>query len=226
MEDFNVLKKTNYGKNICTQMEGGVIFFDPDSLKEVVGAGAMTYDEYLDVQFQSMGKMRSYFEMCYFNFAMEFKGQIERVTKNNVCFERVFVSGMYSDGEMFDGKVDHVWLDKSGFDSYHIGECVTFYADVYRYVKTSNGKLIDYSLRNPKGIKKIAPYELPSDDDLIKQGINQIICETCFWCEQCNRVFCMRDFKERKILQEQMFEAVKGKTPDEQVALEKMEELP
>lgn len=37
-------------------MEGGVIFFDPDSLKEVVGAGAMTHDEYLDVQFQSMGK--------------------------------------------------------------------------------------------------------------------------------------------------------------------------
>lgn len=36
----------------------------------------------------------------------------------------------------------------------------------------------------------------------------------------------MRDFKERKILQEQMFEAVKGKTPDEQVTLEKMEELP
>ena len=104
MEDFNVLKKTNYGKNICTQMEGGVIFFDPDSLKEVVGARSMTYDEYLDVQFQSMGKIH-----------------------------------------------------------------------------------------------------------LIKQGINQIICETCFLCEQCNRVFCMRDSKERKILQEQMFEAVKRK---------------
>ena len=100
MEDFSVLKKANYGKNVCTQMEGGVIFFDPDSLKEVVGAGAMTYDEYLDVQFQSMGKMRSYFEMCYFNYAMEFKGQILKITKNNVCFKRVYVSGMYSDGDM------------------------------------------------------------------------------------------------------------------------------
>lgn len=211
MGGFSVLKKANYGKNVCTQMEGGVIFFNPDSLKEVVGAGAMTYDEYLDVQFQSMGKMRSYFEMCYFNYAMEFKGQIERVTKSNVCFERVFVRGMYSDGEMFDGKEDHVWVEKPWFESYHIGDCVKFYADVYCYVKKGNGKLIDYSLRNPKGIKKIASYELPSDGDLIIQGINQIICETCFWSEQCNRVFCMRDSKERKILQEQMLEAVKGK---------------
>ncbi len=184
MGDFSVLKKANYGKNVCTQMEGGVIFFNPDSLKEVVGAGAMTYDEYLDVQFQSMGKMRSYFEMCYFNYALEFKGQIERVTKSNICFERVFVSGMYGDGEMFDGKEDHVWVDKSWFESYHIGDCVKFYADIYRYVKKGNGKLIDYSLRNPKGIKKIASYELPSDGDLIIQGINQIICESCFWSEQ------------------------------------------
>ena len=128
MEDFSEFKKVNYGKNICAQTEGGVIFFDPDSLKEVVGAGTMTYDEYLDVQFQSMGKIRSYFEMCYFNYAMEFKGQIERVTKNNVCFKRVFVSGMYGDGVMFDGKEDHVWVDKSGFGSYYIGDCVTFYA--------------------------------------------------------------------------------------------------
>lgn len=75
------IQKKDFLYNVCTQIEGGVIFFDPDSRKEVVGAGAMTYDEYLDVQFQSMGKMRSYFEMCYFNYAMEFKGQIERITK-------------------------------------------------------------------------------------------------------------------------------------------------
>lgn len=211
MGDFSVLKKVNYGKKICMQTEGGVIFFDPDSLKEVVGAEAMSYDEYLDVQFQSMGEMRSYFEMCYFNCAMEFKGQIEKMTKNNVCFKRVFVSGMYADGIMFDGKEDHVWVDKSGFDSYHIGDCIIFYADVYRYVKTGNGKRIDYSLRNPKGIKKIASYELPSDNDLIKQGINQIICESCFLNEHCNKVFCIRDFRERKTLQKQMVEAVERK---------------
>lgn len=214
MENFSDFKKVNYGKNICTQSEGGVIFFDPDSLKEVVGAGDMTYDEYLDVQFQSMGKVRSYFEMCYLNYAIEFKGQIERATKNNVCFERVFVRGMFSDGMMFDGKEDHVWMNKSGFGSYNAGDCVTFVADVYRYVKTSNGKLIDYSLRNPKGIKKIEFYELPSDDVLIKQGIDQIICETCFLCEDCNKVFCMSDSREREILQEQMIGAAKSRKPN------------
>ena len=33
---------------------------------------------------------------------------------------------------------------------------------------------LNYSLRNPQDIQQIASYELPSDDDLIKQSINQI----------------------------------------------------
>lgn len=211
MENFSEFKKVNYGKNICTATEGGVVFFNPDSLKEVVGAEKMTYDEYLDVQINSLGKVRSYFETCYFNYAIEFKGQIEKVTKNNICFKRIFVSGMFSDGEMFDGKEDHVWMNKQEFESFNVDDCVTFSAEVYRYVKTNNGKLIDYSLRNPKGIKKIASYELPSDDDLMKQEINWIICETCFLNEQCNKTFCMRNSKERKALQKQMFEMIKSK---------------
>ena len=47
----------------------------------------------------------------------------------------VFISGMYTDGTMFDGKEDHVWMDKSGFEEYAIGDGVSFGAEVYRYVK-------------------------------------------------------------------------------------------
>lgn len=209
MENSNEFKNANYGKKVCTCGEGGVIFWDPDSLKEVVGAEGMTYDEYLDAQIRSLGNYRSYFEMCYFNFPMGFQGQIEKLTKEYVCFKRIFVSGMFSDGVMFDGKEDHVWMSKSGFESFQVGDCVEFFAEVYRYVKTGQGKLIDYSLRNPKGIKKIAAYELPSDDDLIRQEVNWIICETCFLSEQCNKFFCMRDPKERKRLQNQMCEMIK-----------------
>lgn len=211
MENFSEIKKANYGKDICTATEGGVIFFNPDSLKEVAGAGKMTYDEYLDVQIHSLGKIRSYFEMCYFNYALEFKGQIEKITKNTVCFKRIFVSGMFSDGEMFDGKEDHVWMNKSGFESFNVDDSVSFIAEVYRYIKTSNGKLIDYSLRKPKGIKKIASYELPSDDDLIKQEIDWIICETCYLNSCCSKGFCMRDSKEKKMLQREIFAKVKRK---------------
>ena len=88
---------------------------------------------------------------------------------------------------MFDDKEDHVWMDKSGFEKYNVGDSVSFCAEVYRYVKTGNGKLIDYGLRNPTGIQKIEAYELPSDDELIMQEVEQLICETCFLSEQCNR---------------------------------------
>ena len=47
--------------------------------------------------------------------------------------------------------------------------------------------MIHYGLRNPTGIQKIEAYELPSDDALIMQEVKQLICETCFLSEQCNR---------------------------------------
>lgn len=210
MEDFKELVNANYGENVCTFVEGGVIHFDPGSLKEVVGAENITYDEYIDIQIRSLGQYRSSFEACYANVTMGFKGQIEKKAKKRVCFKRIFVSGMFPDGEMFDGKEDHVWMEQSGFESFKVGDCIEFFAEVYRYVKTGNGKMIDYSLRNPTDIKKIKGYELPSDDDLIRQEVEQMICETCFLSEQCSRAVCIRNPKERKRLQKQLFEAIKS----------------
>lgn len=211
MKDFTELRQRNYGEKICTLVEGGYIQFDPDGLKELVGAKNMTYDEYLDTQIRSLGEYRSSFETCYFELPMRFKGQIEKITKGTVCFKRIFIEGMYLvDGTMFDGREDHVWMDKSGFEVFQVGDCLEFFAEVYRYVKTRNGKLIDYSLRNPTGIKKIAAYKLPSDDDLIRQEVNQIVCETCFLSEQCNGVSCMRDSRERKTIQEQMVRIIEN----------------
>lgn len=213
MENLNEFKKVNYGKNICALTEEGFVLFNPDSKNEVAGADKMTYDEYLDVQINSFGKTRGYFANCYFNYTMGFMGQIEKTTPKTVCFKRIFVSGMYSDGTMFDGKEDHVWMDKNGFETLSVGDCVSFFADVYRYVKTRNGKQIDFSLRNPKEIKQIESYELPNDKDLILQDINEIICETCFITEQCNRNMCMMNPKRKKLMKKKMYnmiESVKG----------------
>lgn len=52
-------------------------------------------------------------------------------------------------------------------------------------------KQIDFALRNPKHIKKIESYELPSDSDLLEQEILGITCETCYLNEHCNRVSCL-----------------------------------
>ena len=139
---------------------------------------------------------------------MGFMGQIEKITKNTNSYERIFVSGMYPDSTMFDGKEEHVWMKKDDFENYAIGDCLEFFAEVYPYLKTGNGKLIDYGLRNPKGVKKISEYELPTEEDLIMQEVNQIICETCYLTEHCNRVFCMRTQKEMKELRNQMFKAI------------------
>lgn len=96
----------------------------------------MSYDEYLDVQLASLGHAyRSGFANGIFNYLLEFKGQIEKVKPKHICFKRVFISGMYTDGTMFDDKEDHVWMDKSGFEKYNVGDSVSFCAEVYRYVK-------------------------------------------------------------------------------------------
>lgn len=196
------LKKAYYGQKTCVLEEGGAIIFDPDSQKEVVGAEKMTYDEYLDVQIASLGKQRGYFAMCYFNYPMEFRGEIEKCTAQKVCFKRIFVEGMFNDGEMFDGKEDHVWMDRGPFSNIKEGGCVSFFAEVYRYVKTGNGKQIDYGLRNPEGIKQIEKYDLPSDRALKRQAAASIACEVCYLNEQCNRTSCIFGKEKERLIRE------------------------
>lgn len=186
------LLATYYGEENCISSESGIIFFAPSSQKDVVGAEKMSYDEYLGVQLESLNHdYRSGFANGLFNYLLEFKGQIEKVNAKHICFKRIFISGMYTDGIMFDGKEDHVWMDKTGFEGFDVGDSVSFGAEVYRYIKTGKGKLIDYGLRNPTGIKKIEEYQLPSDDELRMQMIDLIICETCYLSEHCNRVSCL-----------------------------------
>lgn len=200
----------HYGEKEWANTYDGVIDFNPEGYKEVVGAEKMSYDDYISAQIDSFGKTRTDFINCYFNIPLEFRGQIEKITKTHVCFKRVFVSGMFPDGDMFDGKEDHVWMDKHDFESFEVNDCVKFFAEVYRYVKTGNGKLIDYSLRTPLGIEKIDFYTLPSDEELLAQEIDRIICENCYLSEQCNRTFCLLPKGTKKNRQNQIADTVKN----------------
>lgn len=200
-----------YGENALVNEEDGVVLFDPASQADVVGAEKLSYDKYLDVQLASLGKHhRVYFARCFFNIPLGFKGEIEKVVEKHICFKRIFISGMFLDGEMFDGKEDHVWMDKSGFEEFCVGDSVAFGAEVYRYIKTGNGKVIDYGLRKPTGIQKIKAYELPSDNELIAQEVRQIVCGTCFLNEQCNRDYCTMNPKQRRSLECEMIRAIKA----------------
>ena len=159
MDEWKKFKRQNWNaENVVFQTcEWGTIHFSRTEFQKLVGRGKMTYDEYLDLMKDSADKCRKGFELSFYGGGRYgvFKGEIEKVNKTKVCFKRIYIWGMYPDGLCFTEKEDHVWMDKVGFESYHVGDCVGFCAEVYRYIKTGNGKILDYGLRNPEGIEKI-----------------------------------------------------------------------
>ncbi len=203
------VKDDNYGKKVIVMGENGIVDYDPDSMSDVVGGERLSYAEYISIQKQSAGKIRGSFQKCYYNMPAGFKGQIEKRTKDKICFKRIYVDGMYSDGLFFEGKEDHVWMNSQGFEEFNEGDSVSFCAEVYRYLKTGNGKVIDFALRNPVEIKAIKSYELPSDEELIKQELDMIVCETCMLSESCSRYFCLLPKGERKSRVDNLYNAVK-----------------
>ena len=210
MSNKKKAKEANYMAKVVAQTENGIIDYDPDSLNEVVGGDKLSYDEYIQIQRDSAPYVRGAFQLCYYECALGFMGQIEKRTKEKICFKRIFVQGMYRDGECFDGKEDHVWMDLDGFEEYQEGDSISFFADVYRYLKTGNGKRIDFGLMNPKDIKRIPGYELPSDDELIRQELEMLVCETCFLHDQCFGDVCLLPKGKRKAQVDAMHTALKA----------------
>lgn len=202
-------KDANYMTKTVVLNEKGTIDYDPDAMKDVVGGDNLSYHEYIEIQKGSEGKTRGSFALCYYEIPLCFKGQIERRTRDKICFKRIYVEGMYFDGEGFEGKEDHVWMDLKGFEKFNQGDSVSFGAEVYRYLKTGNGKIIDFGLRNPQNIKKIESYELPSDDDLLKQELEQMVCETCFLHDNCYGI-CLLPKGQREAKIAAMLELIKA----------------
>ncbi|WP_456063803.1 hypothetical protein [Clostridium sp.] len=214
MSKWDELRKECYGKDIIERYQNGRIDFSPDSMRDVENGDFKSYDEYLEVQERSCDEVRQFFELCYYRVSgayADFKGQILRFDqqKNKVLFKRIMVNGMYGDGIGFIGKEDHVWMDRNGFELFNPGDCLRFEADVYRYMRKSAGKRIDYGLRNPDNIEKIEPYEVPTDEQLIDQQINQLVCETCRYFDHCYLGMCVANEEERK----ERFETLKNFQP-------------
>ena len=55
----------------------------------------------------------------------------------------VQIKSFHKTRDCFVGKEDHVWMDISGFEGFQVGDCLSFFAEIHRYVKTGNGKQID-----------------------------------------------------------------------------------
>lgn len=199
----------NYGTEESFQTSDfGVIFFEKETMKGIVGGEKLTYEDYIDIQIQTKNNFRGSFFMCYIYGPIEFKGEVDTFRNGKICFKRIYDEYMLPDFSIHSGKEDHVWMDIKGFEKLKKGDCIAFNAEVYRYIKKKDGKKLDYGLRNPESVKKINKYDLPTDEEIIKQEIDSLICETCILSEQCvSRSNCIRN-KERKLLKEQMYELI------------------
>mgnify|MGYP004455926661 CR=1 FL=1 len=194
-------KKEFYKKPIVINYEKGYIDFSKNGMKDVKHGESLSYDEYLDAQRAFGDKYRRYLAILFFDgFDGYFKGQITRFDyeKKKVLFKRLFVDGMYSDGIGFFGKEDHVWMDIEPFKDFSVNDCIGFRATVYRYLRNSSPKSIDFGLENPEDIEKIADYEIPSDEDLVNQQIEQLVCETCMFHDHCFMGDCIANKKWRQ----------------------------
>ena len=56
MNDERTKKDINYGTKTAVQTENGIIEYDPESMKGIVGGEKLTYDEYLESD--QMAKLR------------------------------------------------------------------------------------------------------------------------------------------------------------------------
>lgn len=169
----------------------------------------MSYEEYLELQKASGDEVRHDLEKAYYeNCWVACKGQIEKINKakGRICFERVYLDIFSCDGNGFMGKEDHVWMECSGFESYKAGDNLSFTAEIYRYVKTGNGKMLDFGLRNPQGIRKIGGgYDLLSDEELELQAADEFICrELCLYKEHCYGTACLADADWRKTMRKEL----------------------
>lgn len=206
-------KGANYMAKVAVQDEKGIIDYDPDKMQDIVGGENLSYDEYIIIQERSKGKVRGSFQLCYYEIALGFKGQVEKQTRDKICFKRIYVDGMYPDGICFEGKEDHAWMDLKGFERFQQGDSVSFGAEVYRYLKTGNGKIIDFGLRNPRDIQAIEPYELPSDEDLLRQTLDLVACDTCFLSGTCSGT-CFLPKGQRKAKVNDMFKFLQAAEND------------
>lgn len=189
-EDWNETKKQFYGEqNRWVDEENGVIDFSPDGMKTVKGGENLSYDDYLEIQHDSLGHQKESLMFIFVNYDMGYyKGEIAKITRKNVLFERLFIDAIRPDGTGYESKGSHVWMPRKPFSKFKLYDCVEFDAEVYRYLKTGHGKMIDYGLCNPTNIKKIQPYQLPSDQQLMAQAVDDILWETSLYHDAVDRI--------------------------------------
>lgn len=183
--------------------------------------GVLNGNDYNDIWMYLIGNSdtleagcRFYLRYVYYGFDGCYKGTIIKLKSNLALFRKIDIDGAHSDGTGFRGSEDHVWIsDKESIDALKQaqvkeGDCISFSGDVVKYTR-KNG-LTDYKIQSLSHIKKIEEYDLPSEDELLRQAISDMVCnELCLFTDHCDRFFCIAADGWREKTISEIMESVK-----------------
>lgn len=183
LKSWEDCKKSNYEQNTIIRNYEFTIDFSLRNYERLEKNGTnVSYDDYLDLQRISFYKdIRSHFLWIYLNLGVgDFCGKITKANDNYFCFNKIYSDAM----DMYDctfssGVEQHVWIERKGLDGFGVGDCVSFSAEVYQYVKKNGGLGLDFGLRNLSNVKRIEEYKLPSERDMLDEQVTKLLYDTC-----------------------------------------------
>lgn len=189
-DEWKEVKQHFYNTPFAVICEGGIVDFSKEEYANTVRDRKLSYNEYLDIAHASLSNIRTGLETVYYDYPIAtFKGVVETVNDNGkVCFKRIYISA-FDEKDGIVEKEDHVLMKASYYPQIEPGLCLSFSAEVYRYLRHNN--TIDYGLRNPTNIEIIEEYKLPTDDELLKREIDQTLCSNCMYHSHCNGTSCI-----------------------------------
>ena len=206
--EWEWLKKKCYRKNMVALIGSGFIDFTKASFLTLIRgcvdkysytndmiSRLPNYDAFLDIQRENIGKARADVARIYFDAGsyVVCYGKIQKFShirekRDKVCIEKVTIYNPHSldvDWNLFTGTLDHIWVESCYFEGMDIGDNVKFEATISPYLKTGNGKQIDYGLEVSDDAEQIDDYYWPTKEDVRNSIANRNKCASCLYNDYC-----------------------------------------
>lgn len=86
-------------KETIVELEyGRAVDYSEQFFQAVKNKKNLSHEDIINIQKSSVGKVKGGFQKAYYNIGLSYKGQIEKKNDKYICFQRIFIEGMYPDG--------------------------------------------------------------------------------------------------------------------------------